>query len=186
MDLTAPYQRVGADLVACGKFDDIVADELVGAHLYALAAADRSDRADGYQRELVDGALGAKLLKNTDHGICRRDDQEGHVLKRTDKRQRQTEDEKNQVEERQGVFLNDLTLRFCVRCGSTVAQARPLTLLDLLYRKPGIGVGVYNGDGRMFSFLCQRFLLHNKLPLTAPTVPRQDGGLKILLLRIIA
>ena len=76
LSLTVAYDGVCADLIACGKFHNIVPHKLIRPHRDALPRTNCLKRACCDKGQLVNGALRADLLKNTEHGIGNGNDQE--------------------------------------------------------------------------------------------------------------
>ena len=135
LQLAVAHDSVRADLVARRKFHDVIADKLIRPHGDALAGADGLRRSRRDERQLIDGALSADLLKATDDCVSHSDEQKHQILERADKAQAQRQHQEDQVEEGQDILLDDLPLGLRIGRRHNVAQAVALPELDLLRRK---------------------------------------------------
>ena len=135
LQLSVTHDGIRADLVARRKFHDVIADKLIRPHGDALAGADGLRRSRRDERQLIDGALSADLLKAADDCVSRSDEQEHQIFERADKAQAQRQHQEDQVEEGQDILLDDLPLGLRIGRRHNVAQAVALPELGLLRRK---------------------------------------------------
>ena len=110
LQLSVTHDGIRADLVARRKFHDVIADKLIRPHGDALAGADGLRRSRRDERQLIDGALSADLLKAADDCVSRSDEQKHQIFERADKAQAQSQHQEDQVEEGQDILLDDLPL----------------------------------------------------------------------------
>ena len=162
LQLSVTHDGIRADLVARRKFHDVIADKLIRPHGDALAGADGLRRSRRDERQLIDGALSADLLKAADDCVSHSDEQKHQILERADKAQAQRQHQEDQVEEGQDILLDDLPLGLRIGRRHNVAQAVALPELGLLRRKALCRVCLQHRDLAIDAQMRQLgFLFHN-------------------------
>ncbi len=147
---------VDHDLVAGPRPDGVADDELAGVDLALAAVAQHDGVRPGEDGDAVEGALGAHLLVEADHGVGQHDaDRQQRVEVVTERDEHDGQHEEDVVDEVEDVVADDLAVGAAGGDGHVVALAGRPPARDLglgqagrAGREPG-AMSLVDGDGRL-------------------------------------
>ena len=122
------YLAVYNNLVTYRENKEIAVDDLLLADLANLTIPDNRRALLGNETHFVDGFLGADFVDNTDKGISNGDEYKKKIFVAADKKNHDSEDKVDKVEDSESVFKDD----FADRIGLLLRGAVDAALANFL------------------------------------------------------
>ena len=124
LQIAADQHAVGADLITCPEFHDVIPHKLRRGDLLHLPVTNGAHRAGSHQIQLFHRFFRPNLLNDADDGIDQHDDHEVQILDLgAAGEQHDHQHQKHQIEEGKAVGKNDLFIGLAGALGRGVGKA---------------------------------------------------------------